>query len=148
MEVVAARTFINAEGGRRKHRRLIRSSSAAFFYLCLPRPLTPTAPEYLFVKRPTVRRDMPTFDGFLATWNVAWEADHLRGDLMTETDWDAVARVDSLARLLQLVDDARVPDGEPDAGRPTANLFLVPQIGRSRFAAYGRTLPLAAAPDP
>lgn len=111
----------------------LSSLGGSLFLRYLPKPVAPTRPEYVVLRQPA--RDHMSFYGFVTEWNMSWEADHLRADLWDDR-WQEVADILELQRLRRLVEAARVPAGFPDAGRPTANVQIVTQVGRSRLSGY------------
>lgn len=92
--------------------------SPALIYQFLPRPVTPTDPEYVFVPLPDPEAPDSRYlamTGALAEWNWAWESDFLRPELLAER----------LPPELQWLAE--------HVGR---NIALVPMLWGSRFAAY------------
>ena len=92
--------------------------SPAFLYQFLPRPVSPTTQEYVYVPMPKPTSPKSAYvamGGFLAEWNWAWEADFLRPEMFA----------DSLPKQLRWL-----------AVHKGRNIALVPTLGCSRFAAY------------
>src|SRR5438093_555649 len=54
--------------------------SAAFFFRFMPRPVTPLPPEYVYVPFD----GSAEMTGVIGMWNMAWEAGHLRHQVLPE----------------------------------------------------------------